>query len=194
MKDEIVTSESARRMLGYVLPIYDFDRFMLTLFQLAGVEVDELWQWVHEIRQQAFPQTATWGLRYWEQKLGLPVNESLPIEERRKRIITWMTSEWPVTRKRMEKIVSEASGVSAVVEQNIAPYTFRVYFHWVRDVPLNLTTVQNVIEETKPAHLAYELATNNSTHVGVATSSHTYEVKQPFCGTFFAGQRPGGVY
>lgn len=194
LKDEIVTSESARRMLGYIVPIYDFDRIMLTVFQTVGVEVDELWDWVREIRLQAFPQTATWGLKYWEQRFRLPVNESMPIEERRKRIIVWMNTEWPVTRKRMETIVTEAAGVPAEVIENVAPYTFMVVLDWNTDAPLDLVSVRDVIEETKPAHLAFRFAAQNSVSVQICTRSDTYQTKFSYCGTFLSGQRPGGVY
>lgn len=194
MKDEILTSESGRRMLGYVLPIYDFDRFMLTLFQTVGIEVDEMHKWVRELRLQAFPQTATWGLRYWEQRYGLPVNESLPIEERRRRVLLWMVTEWPITRRQMEIIVSAIAGMPVEIEENVAPYVFRVFIRWNTDKLLDLVAVRNVIEESKPAHLTFQFAAVNPVTVEVREESVTYQAKFPMCGTFASGQRPGGVY
>lgn len=194
LKDEIVTSESGRRMMGYVLPIYDFDRFVLTVFQINGMQVDDLQKWTRELRDQAFPQTATWGLRYFEQRLGLPINESLPVEERRRRILTKMTTEWPITPWRMQVIASEATGLPTEIIQNVAAYTFRVLFDGDNSDSLNLVAAQNAIEEAKPAHLSYELGLKTNVTTGIATSSQTLEVKQPYCGTFLAGQRPGGVF
>lgn len=196
LKGQIVTSESGRRMLGYVLPIYDFDRFVLTVFQINGMQVDDLQKWTRELRDQAFPQTATWGLRYFEQRMGLPVNESLPVEERRRRILTKMTTEWPVTPRRMQIIASEAAGSPAEIIQNVAAYTFRVLLDDIsgESASLNLVRVQEAIEEAKPAHLAYELSLRTRRTVGIVTSSQTLEVKDVYCGTFLAGQRPGGVF
>jgi hypothetical protein len=196
LKDEIVISESGQRMMGYVLPIYDFDRFMLIMFQINGMEVDDLRKWTRELREQAFPQTATWGLRYLEQRMGLPVNESLPVEERRRRILTKMTTEWPVTPWRMQIIASEAAGLPAEIIQNVAAYTFRVLLDDIggESASLNLVRVQEAIEEAKPAHLAYELGIRTRKAVGIATSSQTLEVKTIYCGTFLSGQRPGGVF
>lgn len=194
LKDEIVTSESGRRMMGYVLPIYDFDRFMLTLYQLAGIQVDDLQKWTRELREQAFPQTATWGLRFFEERLGLPVNESMPVEERRRRILTKMTTEWPITKRRMEIIASEAAGLPAEIVQNIAPYTFLVLFQDDDSPSLNLVSVQDAIEEAKPAHLAYEMGLKTKATAGITASSRTLEIKQQYCGTFLSGQRPGGVF
>jgi len=194
LKDEIVTSPSGRRMLGYIVPIYDFDRFALHIFQALGLEIDDAWQLVQEVRKQAFVQTATWGLRYWEQRFGLPVNESIPIEQRRSRILVWMNTEWPMTRRRMKTIVSEAVGLPVEIEENVAPYTFLVLINWNEDKPLNLARVREVIEEAKPAHLAFRFGAVNPVTVEIQEESSTYHTKLQMCGTFLAGQRPGGVY
>src|SRR5690606_18838773 len=194
LKDEIVTSPSGRRMLGYIVPIYDFDRFALHIFQALGLEIDDAWQLVQEVRKQAFVQTATWGLRYWEQRFGLPVNESIPIEQRRSRILVWMNTEWPMTRRRMKTIVSEAVGLPVEIEENVAPYTFLVLINWNEDKPLDLARVREVIEEAKPAHLAFRFGDVNPVTVEIQEESSTYHTKLQMCGTFLAGQRPGGVY
>lgn len=157
LKDEIVTSESGRRMLGYVVPIYDFDRFALCIFQALGVEMDDAWQLVKEVRQQAFVQTATWGLRYWEQRCGLPVNESLPVEERRRRILTWMLSEWPITRVRMEDIVRAYSGdPQAYIREIYDQYRFEVFFDLLTS--FDLKQLFEVVDEVKPAHLSFSIS------------------------------------
>lgn len=157
LKGQIVTSESGRRMLGYVLPIYDFDRFVLTVFQINGMQVDDLQKWTRELRDQAFPQTATWGLRYFEQMLGLPVNETQPIEERRRRILTWMLSEWPITRTRMEDIVRAYSGDQhAYIREIYDQYRFEVFFDLLTS--FDLKQLFEVVDEVKPAHLSFSIS------------------------------------
>lgn len=42
---------------------------------------------VEDFKNQTLPQTATWSLSLWEQSMGLPVNESESVEQRRQNII-----------------------------------------------------------------------------------------------------------
>ena len=53
-----------------------------------GKEMDDAHLRIEEeLPYQAFPETATWGLRYHEEKYGLPVRENLTYEERRRLIL-----------------------------------------------------------------------------------------------------------
>lgn len=44
---------------------------------------DEVKAMVESFKNQTLPQTATWSLSLWEQSMGLPVNESESVEQRR---------------------------------------------------------------------------------------------------------------
>ena len=81
-----ITSESGQRMLSYVAPIYYHSYVAMAIFQINGAEVDDLKAWTAEIKGQLFPQSATWGLKYWENELGIQINETLPIETSRDRL------------------------------------------------------------------------------------------------------------
>ena len=48
---------------------------------------DEVKAMVEDFKNQTLPQTATWSLSLWEQSMGLPVNESESVEQRRQNII-----------------------------------------------------------------------------------------------------------
>ena len=70
------TSESAKRMLGMVTKgYYDKSYVGKWLFQVMGLEEDELKKIIAELPAQIFPETATWSLRYHEEKWGLPIYE-----------------------------------------------------------------------------------------------------------------------
>lgn len=105
------TSPAAKRMLSYVTKgWYDNSYVGKWLYQVMGAEIDRYEAVIEELPYQFFPETATWGLRYWEMTYGLPVNENLSYEERRKLIIEKRDTKAPMNPWRMEQILSQTVG------------------------------------------------------------------------------------
>lgn len=151
---DIIKSESAKRMMGYILPIYDDDPYMLHIFQTIGEEIDELVAWVEDIENQPLPQFATFTLPFWEESIGLPIDNNLSIERRRSRIVTRLSAYYPITKKRMEKIAASASGVSTEIEDFSGPYTFNVLLGFGS---VNFEGLLSEVNEIKPAHLSFDV-------------------------------------
>lgn len=154
-RDEIITSESADRLLNYILPLYDNDKYILSIFEAKGIEFDNLQEIINQFYDQAFPQRATWSLFYWEQLFNLNVNVGEPYEERRKRLISFLGSGKPVTRNRLENQLSSLSGVNVNIVENLSPYTFRVILENCTDG--DYIALVRALEELKPAHLSYTI-------------------------------------
>ena len=152
---EILTSPSGQRMLSYVSPIYYQSKVMQAIFQAIGTEIDDLHEWITEIQDQLFPQTATWGLKYWEQVLGLPTNEAVPIEQRRQTVLTKLATRTPVTPNLIKQIAQSNTGKPATVENRIGPYTFRIIIK-SDGTGVDLQRLDKAIDEAKPAHLTAE--------------------------------------
>lgn len=152
--DEILTSESGKRMLSYVSPLYYQSRVILSIFEAIGREIDDLQKWIFEIRDQFFPQTATWGLRYWEEQLGLPINETLPIEIRRANIIARLATKYPMTRSRMERIINGyVPSKSAKVIEYFSDYSFAATLPV--DEAIDYIEMGRAVYDAKPAHLVF---------------------------------------
>lgn len=76
------------RMLSYLQPgQYDRDRVMQAVYETQGAEIEALNFTLDEILEQYFIERATWGLRLYEEQYGLPVNEDLDPELRRRLIM-----------------------------------------------------------------------------------------------------------
>ncbi len=75
------------RMIGYLPAYYCQASKMKAILSAQGQEIDKLYEALDQILDQFFILTATWGLSRWEEMLGLPVNETLPVDERRRRIL-----------------------------------------------------------------------------------------------------------
>lgn len=155
-KDEIIKSEKAKQMLSYILPFYDNDEYMMYIFESQGIAIDKLTEIINTFYDQPFPQRATWSVFYWEQLFDLypAVGESL--EERRKRLLTFLGSGQPITKSRMESIASTSADVKVTIEENTYPYMFRLLLDGCCDVDYG--SLVKVVDDVKPAHLSYTIA------------------------------------
>lgn len=61
LMEQILTSESAKQMIDYVSPIYGKSRIGLWLFQVIGLEIDDVKTICEDIFDQIFVDRATWG-------------------------------------------------------------------------------------------------------------------------------------
>lgn len=152
----MIKSPKGRKFLGYISPIYEQSVIMQAILEAIGTEWDDVDRLTDEVFAQLFPQTATWGIVYWEMLLKIPVNKGLPIEQRRARVLSKMQTRWPVTKARMEQIVRTYSGdKQAYIRQFFNEYRFEVLFNLAQSI--DLKTVNEVVSETKPAHLDFSL-------------------------------------
>lgn len=152
----MIKSPKGRKFLGYISPIYEQSVIMQAVMEAIGAEWDEAEKLTDEVLAQLFPQTATWGIVYWEWLLGIPPNDSFSIEQRRVRVLTRMQTRWPMTKERMEQLVRTFSqDKQAFIREFFDQYRFEVVFNLTQ--PVDLGTVYAVIEEAKPAHLGYSL-------------------------------------
>jgi len=152
----MIASPKGKKFLGYISPIYEQSVIMQAVMEAIGAEWDEAEKLTDEILTQLFPQTATWGIVYWEWLLGIPPNDSIPIEQRRTRVLTRMQTRWPMTKEQMEQLVRTFSqDKQAFIREFFDQYRFEVLFNLTQSVDLG--TVYEVIEEAKPAHLGYSL-------------------------------------
>lgn len=152
----MITSPKGRKFLGYISPIYEQSVIMQAVMEAIGAEWDDIDGLTDEVFAQLFPQTATWGIVYWERLVGIPRNDSLSIGQRRERVLTRMQTRWPMTKERMEQLVRTFSqDKQAFIREFFDQYRFEVLFNLTQSV--DLETVYEIIEEAKPAHLSYSL-------------------------------------
>lgn len=159
------TSEAAKRMMGYITGNGFYDRSYVGkwIFQVMGIEMDEARRIIEdELPYQAFPETATWGLRYHEEKFGLPIRENLSPEERRKLILDRRDTKAPIPPWRLEKMVNSVLGCDVKVvdihepDNKIThPNTFVVYLEGEGEFSLQKGI--DKINDAKQSHTSYEL-------------------------------------
>ena len=162
--EQFPTSETAKKMLSYITGngFYDNSYVGKWIFQVMGEEMGDARAIIDELPLQAFVETATWGLRYHEEKYGLPIRENLSPDERRKIILEKRDLKAPMSPWRMEKIISGILGCTVdVVDINEPgskishPNMFIVYLEGEGEFSLGKAVEK--LDEVKQSHTFYEL-------------------------------------
>ena len=179
------TSESAKRMLESVDSggFYDKSYVGKWIFQVMGLEMDEARQFIEELPYQAFPETATWGLRYHEQKYGLPVREGMPYEERRRNIYSKRDERSPMNPYRMEVILENITGRKAHVDDESGPVnTFTVKLESGDNV-VDVAAAIKKLKKIKQSHVAFTLSFTSLARIEICGRTQKWKNQYTQCGT-----------
>lgn len=182
----MITNQKGLKMLDSVSPIYGQNKVMLAIYEAVGREAEATETIIDEIALQLFPQTATWGLKYWEEALSIPVNESLTLENRRTKILVKMQTRWPVTKQRMEAIINNfITSKNAYIQEIYEEYMFKIHIP-LPDERIYYRDLIETVEEVKPAHLAYEVeGTAGNNIIAVKQLWARNFINYLMCGTFY---------
>ncbi len=160
------TSESAKRMISYVSEEFYRKSYVgKWLYQVMGLEWDDVWTIINSLPEQAFPETATWGLRYHEQKWHLPVREDLDEETRRRLIYQRRDFRAPSSPYQLEGYLENATGFDVRIEDTHDkhlygwkpphPNTFIVYFEG--EGTLDVAAAKAKLKQLRQSHTTYIL-------------------------------------
>lgn len=176
-------------MLQYVPRYYSNSRHYQAQNNAKGKEFDIIRAITDDLPNQLNPQTATWGLVLWEEFLDLD-GENKSIEERRNQIILKSLTSY-ITPISLERLLKSITKTEVWVTNNVAPYTFSIEISTDNNVAVNFDNIVTVVEDVKPAHLAYE--TYFSSNAAVVVSIETKAVaKWPLmAGEIVSGVSPG---
>lgn len=178
------------RMLEYLPPYYQASRVIEAILSAQGQEIDKLFDTLDQTLEQYFVTTATWGLSWWEELLGLPVNETLPAEERRQKVLAKRRG---VSQPLLIILQAIAPALEARFGGDIIPFILPVEHNAAEyDFGLLVPT----LEIRKPAHKSYsfQLLPPDSDCGYVIYADHDagrWEIAfQPEAGTMYSGRWP----
>lgn len=130
-------------------------REMHELLVAQGYQVGQLEHDLLEVIDQCFIVTATWGLTRWEQIFGVPTNLSLSYEQRREILMAKLRGQGTTTIQMIKDTAAAFSGGEVDVIEDNPHYRFIVRFIGIKGIPQNMQGFISMLEEIKPAHLAY---------------------------------------
>lgn len=130
---------------------------------------------IHEILDQLFIETATWGLSYWEKEYGIAENKKLTFAERRANLKAKKRSQGTVTKEHVKAIALSYTGGAVEVTEVFHKYEVEVKFTDVFGVPSNLDDCKKVIRDMIPAHLNVTYKFRYTLWADIDAENHTWE-------------------
>ncbi|NFG40022.1 DUF2313 domain-containing protein [Clostridium botulinum] len=128
---------------------------MKTVYNVQGTELGSFLYYLKDLINQAFIETATWGLIYWENEYGIETNLNSSYEERREIIKAKKKGSGTTTKEMIENVAETFSGGEVNIIEDNKNYSFTIQFIGVKGIPKNMQGFKNMLEDIKPAHLSY---------------------------------------
>ncbi len=179
----VPTTETGKRMLASVSPIYSKAYTAKWLFEVMGMEMEEARTYIAELRLQAHPKTATWGLFYWEMRYHIPIDNSLPIEDRRQKVMSKRWKYAPMNPARLEEYINRASGRAAVVTEHNDEYRIEVAIDGVGGA-LEYEKIIELVRTAKPSHIAMQIILETHCGIHIHPLPEAYSFRSRAAGTY----------
>ncbi len=161
-----------KTLMSYLPENYENSEDSRTIQEAIQPETEMLWQARDEMLEQLDPDTATWGLKYWEAAFGIPVDESKELDYRRTRVKSKIRGTGTVTKEMVQNVSESFS--HGEVEVTEYPGESRLEIRFVSRVgrPPNLDDLEDTLLEIIPAHLAFEFIVSYRTHIELSSYTH----------------------
>ena len=124
--------------------------------QALEPEVLALWRARDGLMDQLQLDTATWGLKYWEETLGIAVEEGKDPEFRRSRIRSKLRGAGVTTVAMIQNVAESFSNGAVAVTEFPSRYRIEVKFVGSIGTPPNMDDLTAALREILPAHLAWD--------------------------------------
>ena len=143
-------------LMRYLPHYYASSTIMKAIQDAYAEELGYVYYFIEDfLKQFLTPATATWGLSFWEEQLGLKTDISKSYEERREIIMSRLRGIGTIGREVIKRAAEAFSGGDVDVIEYPAEHRFIVKFVGTLGVPKNMASFIEMIEDLKPAHLTY---------------------------------------
>ncbi|WP_411346714.1 YmfQ family protein [Paenibacillus sp. WLX1005] len=150
------SSVKGAELFSYLPAYYETSRVIRADMDSKGAEMDALYQALDETFQQFFVRTATWGIERWENELGIAVDVTKPLEQRRAVAEAKLRGGGKFSGALVKNVAEAYDGGTVAVTFQPERWNFTIQFVDTHGIPPNLDDLKAAIEEIKPAHLSVE--------------------------------------
>ena len=151
---------------------YHNSDFVKAYMSSQSVEYNFIKESIEDLVNNLYVNTATWGLDYFEEELGLKTDKSKSCEERRERIKAKKRGNGTTTIKMLKDTALAFECGEIDITEMYADYMFKIKFISQKGRPKNLEDFKSAMNEIKPAHLAYILEFMFNTHQQLKPKTH----------------------
>ena len=152
---------------------YHNSDFVRSYMSSQSVEHNFIKESIDDLVNNLYVDTATWGLDYFEEELGLKTDKSKTYEERRERIKAKKIGNGTTTIKMIKDTALAFECGEVEVTEMYNDYVFKLKFVSQKGMPKNIEDFKDAIDEIKPAHLAYILEFMFNTHKDLSVFTHS---------------------
>ena len=140
---------------------------------IDALEIEEniLNECIESTLEQFYVDSATYGLDYWENMLGISKN-NFDIQTRRENIKAKMRTRGSSSINTIKNICEAYSNGEVDIIINHNDYSFVIDFVGSIGVPQSFDELDKAIEEIKPCHLAHSYKFNYNTHNHLSKYTH----------------------
>lgn len=201
-KFDLTTIPISERTQGMVESSADYlqeSKLFFYLMNAKALGYDNINEMLDDLALQLSPLTATWGLIYWEQSVGLPMCPTDPYEQRRPKVLARLLNYENFGAPMIHRI---AAGYGEEIRVYIDAAEALVTVVFQKGVPTFLTDFQHAVDNIIHAHLGTEYKFEYIIYGGLTavTRYHTYGYRVPeagelvYCGTLPFIATEGRVY
>ncbi|NIK67944.1 putative phage tail protein [Paenibacillus sp. BK720] len=166
-------TETLNRIMGSVPDYYGTSTVYTGIQTTKAAEWDRLRAQADDLALQLHPSTATWGLRYYEEALDIPLNATDSYEIRRSRVIAKRRSPGNFSAKLIKSVVQAFAGeVDVAIDFTTGDVI--VTFIGTYGIPTNLDDLKKAVDGVVHAHLGVIYKFRYATYSQIANSGKTY--------------------
>ncbi|WP_394913306.1 putative phage tail protein [uncultured Robinsoniella sp.] len=196
---KIPISERTQGMVDSSADYLQESKLFFYLMNARGRGYDKVNTKLDDLALQLSPLSATWGLIYWEESVGLPMSPDEPPEQRRPKVLARLQNYENFGAPMIHRIAA-GFGEEIRVYIDVAECLVTVVFQ--RGVPTFLTDFQHAVNNIIHAHLGTEYKFEYNIYGGLVavTRYHVYGYRVPeagelvYCGTIPSISTEGRVY
>ncbi len=125
--------------------------------QALETELEALWAARDGAAEQLCLETATWGLSYWEQTLGLAADRQAALEGRRSRVRAKLRSVGVTTVEAVRSVAESFFPGGVQVVEEAGRFRVEIRLSWKGEAPADPKQLAAALREIMPAHLSWGL-------------------------------------
>lgn len=174
----------SNKLIDKLPSFYDSGNVVASIQESFENEKNMLEQELNSFINQFFVDKADWGLKLWEDFLGIPVDENLDIHLRKARIKAKITRTTPALTQNQLVNILKPYFKTVIINEFAKENRFEVIFGTSTIIGNNLNIAINEIEESKPAHLSYNVGINYILNILISRLFNKWQSETiPLCGT-----------
>lgn len=129
----------------------------VTFQEALQPEVEALWRLRQAFLLQLDPYTATWGLPYWEDSLGLNGSEGLSLDIRCRQVVAKLQGRGATTVEVVRELAETLLGMPVTVTEWYSEYRVELEADGMDGLPEGALPLRERLEEIMPAHLDWQI-------------------------------------